>query len=184
VARQVQEQLVGELLVVTDEDATESDEPREDPAAAIPDHPGKQKWYNSIVWPFEASPADHELLQNWASLCKLWTGCNYRLPGDVFADLGALKIHGSYCMTGAIGSYVIHQCKGMFPPIKAKVVGYLFGLEQTTFKCVNKPNLFDTQGALINSIASLTPVLPLHVTSNGVVEQIQHWDKQVVLCLL
>jgi hypothetical protein len=146
---------------------------------------GGHGWFARCHWPWQATEEDKQVLTTWGEHCKVWldAGSGFTLPADLFGTGGisSMKIHDWYCMCGLIGAYALLQCTGMSDDVRERCAALLFAMEHVTRKSVRKVEVYQLQQNIIDAIAGLMPVMPVHIMSTIVVEQLQHWSLQVLL---
>lgn len=84
-------------------------------------------------WPWWISAEDRELIDTFCEKIKLWA-CDFSFPQDLFGVTGALKIHDWYILCGALGAYVVSQCKSMDEKVRDTIIEHLLALEVLQLK--------------------------------------------------
>jgi hypothetical protein len=106
------------------EEGEESEEEEEKKEAA------EIKQANSRSWPWMFNRGDLATLRSMRANLKVWDaeGSGFRLPDNLFARTGQLKIHDWIVMTGGILSYMIMQCTGMQEDHKSLLIDFAYML--------------------------------------------------------
>jgi hypothetical protein len=105
----------------------------------------------------------------------------FTFPAELFALTGSLKIHDWYCLNGALGAYVLMQCRNLDIHVRNVLIDWLYALSVLPMKTIRESDLPGFQQALNSSVAAALPVLPVHMTMCIACEQTGHFEKQVTL---
>jgi hypothetical protein len=152
------------------------------------DGPQKQSWHHKAsVFPWVCSAEDKNVLRDGlAAHCKFWSTRSTATavmvwPADLAEAVGRLKIHDWYVMSGAVGAYVLVQCRGVSEDVRGKLIAYLFAVEHLSLKRTNLRETHAQQQEFDEALADLYPLLPAHILGTIVQEQAGHWREQVWL---